>query len=517
MAGTGTLQQRGSGMLTVSGNNTAFSGAMDLGGYALTLASNNALGSGRVISTGGSLWVTSGVTLSQLTVDGPVTLMSKAYTSGDQTYNGALTFMSSGKPFIAGSQAADPNFFSESGNIRFMSTVSAGMGSKAAQRSFVVSAPQGTVLINDQVGRALVDKLATTYQTIKFDDYSLFNLTDVSPYSLDISAQTIRLYGDVTTFENQQYRGPVLVGDNGTNGFIRLLVSVDPSITFASTVDGAESGKHSLILRAINLPNQAGTPSIAVGDVGKTNPLDRLDILVGAQWTDPAALVADISPLRTDYVGSIDITGSIKTLNDQTYVGRRIVIGDDLTLRSELGSIEMVTGLDPITGNSTPIDGLDKTTFSLGSPDKDLGAGLARQAIEQDVSLRINRDPYVPPKQDPGSTPEPTPGPTPEPTPELPSTPGTSTSTLQAAGTNQAVDSGDSASSNRLLVSSASSVMGNYASAMSSASNTERQLELQEAAEQGDVSVGELTDLQCARDEIQDEDCKTDLPGKRQE
>lgn len=59
-------------------------------------------------------------------------------------------------------------------------------------------------------------------------------------------------------------------------------------------------------------------------------------------------------------------------------------------------------------------------------------------------------------------------------------------------------------------------MIGNYASAISNASNTERQLELQEAAEQGDVSVGELTDLECARDEIQDEDCKPLAPGKRQ-
>jgi hypothetical protein len=445
------------------------SGSIDIGSNALTLANADATGSGRILSNGGKLSVLAGTTLSRLTVDGAVTLMTAVNSTGDQTYNGSVTFLSSGSPYIPATATAPAvdavaNFSSSAGNISFMSTLSAGSDSKGSQRNLVVSAQNGTVLFNDQVGRSLVNSAAATYQTIDFINAYQTNLTDESPYALNVNAQTIRLYGDVTTFETQKYSGAVLIGDNTRNGNNRLLVSIDPSITFIGTVDDATAGQHALILRAINLPQQTGAPAITIGEVGQTSALASLNALVGVQWNDATALVADINPDRTTYVGELNITGSVKTTNDQLYVGGLISLANSVTMRSDLGSIEMITGMTP--QGPQPISGLNQTTFSFGPNAPGVGTELLAQAVTQNVILNISTDP-VPPTPVP-----PTPVP---PTPVQPS-------------------------------QNHTSPVGNYramATPTLEMSAFERSTTVTDV---GDVSVGELTDVDC--DPKADDSCR---------
>ena len=307
VSGSGDLQQRGNGMLTISGINTNFSGNLDIGSYQATLDNAQALGTGHVASSGGQLSVTSGMTLSALQIDGAVTVDTAIKTTGNQVYNGALTFLSTGT-------AQAPNFVSDTGNVNFMGTVSAGSGSMTAQRSLAVSAPQGSVLFNDQVGRLV--------KNLDFSTYLTSGLLDTSPYALTVTAPTIKLFGDVTTFDSQTYDGAVRVGNNTLNSYTRLLVSVDPSITFKSTVDDASpAGKvNGLDVRAISLAAITGNtpvPKITFdGNVGSTSPLASLRLAVGTQSTAAGAMVTDIktdTASRTDpnYKGIIELKGNL--------------------------------------------------------------------------------------------------------------------------------------------------------------------------------------------------------------
>ncbi|WVN40956.1 MBG domain-containing protein [beta proteobacterium MWH-UniP1] len=406
LTGSGVFAQAGLGTLTVSGTNTGFAGSLDIGVGEVVIGNANALGvSPRVTSAGGRLNITKGLELPSLTINGTATVLSAVKTTGNQIYNGALTFLSSGTP-VAEANASDPaaaaiaNFSSAQGNITFNGTVSAGAGSKAAKRSLVVSAANGTVTVNDQIGVSLVDRSQPNYQTIAWNSYS--GTTGVNPYAVDINAGSIRLNADITSFETQRYVGPVSIGNNGTNGTTRLLASLDPSITFLGAINDTVEGQHTLILRAISLNAGNGqVPVIQTQDIGKTLALAGFDARVGVQWDEDQSSVADIAPTtdaagraysdasRKAFIGQIDIDGSVSTIGDQIYAGQKLNFnGTAPILRSKDGSIEMVWGLNaPNNGNIN----IGKTVFQRSF--RGLGAGsnlaalLGQLGIEFDVDL----------------------------------------------------------------------------------------------------------------------------------
>ena len=335
VSGTGNLEQRGTGMLTVSGSNTNFSGNLDIDAYSATISNAQALGTGHVVANGGHLSVSAGLTLPSLRVDGSVILDTAIKTTGDQTYNGALTFLSSGT-------AQAPNFVSDTGNVSFESTVSAGLGAMTAQRSLFVSAPNGTVLFNDQVGR-MVQGL--DYNT----QYLTSGVNDTSPYALSVSAQTIKLFGDVTTFDSQTYDGAVRVGTNGTNGHTRLLVSMDPTITFKGTVDDADpTGKvNGLDVRAISLAqiaSNAAVPTITFeSDVGGVSPLATLRLATGIQNSAAGALVTEV---KTDDASRRDVhyKGDIILKGDLTVGDAPLMIAEQLLVPNASQTLTWYTG-----------------------------------------------------------------------------------------------------------------------------------------------------------------------------
>ena len=350
VSGTGDLQQRGNGMLTVNGNNTNFSGNLDIGSYQATLDHAQALGTGHVVSSGGQLSVTPGLTLAALHVVGAVTVDTNIKTTGDQVYNGALTFLSSGT-------AQAPNFVSDAGKIDFMRTVSAGTGSMTAQRSLAVSAPNGSVLINDQVGRSV--------KSLDFSTYLSTGLLDTSPYAMLVTSPLIKLYGDVTTFEKQTYNGAMRVGSNGQNGHTRLLVSIDPSITFKSTVDDADTaGKvNGLDVRAISLvalaPTATDVPTITFeGNVGGVSPLAQLRLAAGTQNTASGAKVTDIktddaSRREDHYRGDIVFKGDVTLDYAPEMIAEQLLVpGTSQTMTWSTGTADFKLRL-PVSGNTS--------------------------------------------------------------------------------------------------------------------------------------------------------------------
>ncbi len=350
VSGAGDLQQRGNGMLTLSGTNTNFTGNLDIGTYQATLNNAQALGTGHVVSSGGQLSVASGVTLNALHVDGAVTVDTTIKTTGDQVYNGALTFLSSGT-------AQAPNFASDAGNVDFLSTVSAGSGAMTAQRSLAVSALQGRVLFNDQVGRLV--------KNLDFNTYLTTGLLDTSPYALTVTAPTIKLLGDVTTFDSQTYDGAVLVGNNTLNGNTRLLVSVDPSITFKGTVDDvAPAGKvNGLDVRAISLAALTANmpvPTITFEDnVGSASPLASLRLAAGTQSTVSGAVVTDIKTDDTSrrdasYKGDIVLKGNVTADTAPEMIAEQLLVPNGSpTLTWYTGTPDFRLRL-PLSGSSTP-------------------------------------------------------------------------------------------------------------------------------------------------------------------
>jgi autotransporter-associated beta strand protein len=387
VAGTGGLEQRGIGVLTLAGNNS-FSGNLNIGQGSVVLAHHQALGQGDVVSNGGALGLSSSVVLPRLRVNGDITINTAMRTTGDQIYNGNLTFTTSGTITPGSDNAPDrlANFESNEGSIAFMGTVGAGLGAKNREQSLVVSASNGRVTFNDQVGFGVVDTNLTNFGTIGYQRYN--NQNNTNPWAVDVLASSILLNANVTSSETQRYTGATLIGNNGRNGFTRYLVSLDPSITFDGSIDDTVKGQHNLILRAISTgPGQ--TPTIEVGDIGQTTALASLDILTGRQLASGS--VAEINDDRTTFAGGIALTGSVKTVGNQTYTGRTIDIDSTLNtiaLTTEKGTIDAITGLDPINPTvSNPITGLNNTRFERGPRAPGIGANLRANAQEQGVAL----------------------------------------------------------------------------------------------------------------------------------
>jgi hypothetical protein len=224
--------------------------------------------------------------------------------------------------------------------------------------------------------------------------------------------QTIAINANITSSQTQLYTGSVLVGNNGNNGFTRLLLSLDPAITFNGSIDDTINGRHSLILRAIST-DPSEVPSIQVGNVGQTTPLAGFDLLTGQQA--PNSLVTQISMDRTTFVGDVLLNGSVKTMGNQTYVGRTIRFddtGSPIVLDTDAGTIEILPGLnrsnDPnLPAQAVEVQGLNAVRFALGVNAPGLGQNLQVYAQEKGMSLSVARrlPPAVPAiRQDTGQT-----------------------------------------------------------------------------------------------------------------
>jgi hypothetical protein len=169
----------------------------------------------------------------------------------------------------------------------------------------------------------------------------------------------------------QTYDGSVIIGNNGSNGSTRTLLSLDPLIHFKGTVDDAVANTHTLIARAVSVetgPNQiADVPRLIFeGKVGGASPLYALQAITGVQ--SAAGMPGDIDIATTiaspfTMIGQIVIKDSVTTLQDQTYVANAIDIGggtNKLILTTDNGVINIYAGQNfnhPILPGVKAIDG----------------------------------------------------------------------------------------------------------------------------------------------------------------
>jgi fibronectin-binding autotransporter adhesin len=236
-------------------------------------------------------------------------LRANITTAGNQLYNNDVTV------------AGDITMASTGGSITFMNKVL----SQANQSYSLTVTAANLITITDSVGIAVTTTGATLPLT-----HALANLT--------VTAPNIRILGDVLTRNNQLFTGAVSIGDNGTKGalfeyylsllslidrlrirltlvdpiYARTFVSIDPSVTFAGTVDDVVKNTHSLFSAAIThlAPGDVGfvDPEIVFAkEIGKTNPLYSIN-LITRQNTNTDA-----------YVGIIKLNGEVNTFSDQDY------------------------------------------------------------------------------------------------------------------------------------------------------------------------------------------------------
>ena len=322
VSGTGSIAVSGLGAVTLTGNNTYSGGTTIASGSTLIAGSANALGSNAVTSSGGTFATSSGVMLSSLTMNGAVTLGSDIASSGAQVYNGPVTL----------------------------------------GQSVILLAPTSSITFNNTVGDT-----ATTYASY----VAKHNANTINTYNFIVVASRININADITTYGAQTYgstsnHSAVYIGDNGTNGRTRTLVSEDPAVTFWGTVDDATANTHNLVVKAVTYTG-IDTPTIDFkSDIGQSAALLSLTATTGQQATTGTPVFTDTSTNSANYVGTVSIMGDVTTQSDQTYTGRGVVLGNgnanqEQAFKTNAGNVTFNVGTSGLTASNNPMT----VTFDL--------------------------------------------------------------------------------------------------------------------------------------------------------
>ncbi|WP_067495025.1 autotransporter-associated beta strand repeat-containing protein, partial [Ferrovum sp. PN-J185] len=273
---------------------------------------------------------------------------------------------------------------SQNGNISLVGTLTSGASSKTQERSITVTANNGSVTFNGQVG----SPLSTLYS-----NYS--NVVAISPYQLVVSAATININADITTLNAQTYNGSVVIGDNGTNGIIRTIISVDPQVYFNGTVNDTTAGAHVLDVAATT-NSSVVIPMIAfMGNVGNNAALQSLTVGTGWQDTQATADIGQILSGKSNYNGQVIIAGNVTTQGSQSYTTGQIQLGNNGTGQNQQltitgnGNITMNTktsGIAPLGTGST----LTVNIKGAGTLNADAQSNLATSGIKYTDNTAAN-------------------------------------------------------------------------------------------------------------------------------
>jgi hypothetical protein len=294
------LQQLSVGGITLAGNNTTFTGQINIGSSQFTIANSNAFNNNTIISNGGTLNIAPGVTLEGLTITGNIHLATDIETTGNIVFDGDVVVLKNSSSTTSRTVAlsdTDNYVFNQytdallidtgDNNISFNGTITASSNSKGNNRSLNIDAGAGEVTFNDRIGYA--------FNGQPYNE----SLIDTNLVQLEVTAETINLNADIMTFEEQIFNGDIVVGDNGANGNVRTLLSIDPLVHINGKVDDtADVPTHSLIQQAIEIDRTGGaglrTPVVNVSDeIGSIRALLAYETRTGiqnnavdAEWTD---------------------------------------------------------------------------------------------------------------------------------------------------------------------------------------------------------------------------------------
>jgi autotransporter-associated beta strand protein len=310
VSGTGSVSLSGTGVVTINTINT-YSGGTNINGSKLVIGNVNAIGSGAITSSNGTLQVASGIILDNITVNGPVKLASDIKTTGGQTYNGGV-ILDAG--YAVGDVVTPMIISTVDGDITFGGTLVAGNEALLTKQSLNLNAGGLTskITFNDTVGSTLTTNGST------YGDY-LKNPGTASIYNLNVTGAKIVINANITTFATQEYHGAVSIGDNKTNGTVRTILAEytdSPKITFFGTIDDSTANTHDLIVKAVSLSGK-GSEVTFEGKIGSIIPLKTLTVSLGLQNSDTSSKYSDIKP--NEYLDGMIIKGDITTYGDQNY------------------------------------------------------------------------------------------------------------------------------------------------------------------------------------------------------
>ena len=339
ISGAGALTKSGNGTLTLSGANEYTGGTTVASGGSIKLANASAL------NTSSAVTVSSGGTLDVNGYNLPNTLSLSG--TGVSTV-GALYNSSTGATTIGGViTLGATTSITSLGDIIFNNAI---RGVNGQNYSLTMTATGKTITLNGLIGAD-----PTTYTA---------GSSGANPYALTISAGLIKINNDITTNQNQTYTGAVEIGDNGSNGTTRTLLSLNPNVTFNNTVDDLVRNTHTLDVRAVRQSGGSGTPEVNfLGDVGGTKALYAVNAIAMYDPTPSVAYGTVPGTYNTseNYTGNIRIGGKFNTELDQNFIGKDFNFGTNQPF-SNNGNVNFYTYQEGLTGPTVNI-----TKINLGN------------------------------------------------------------------------------------------------------------------------------------------------------
>ncbi len=335
ISGSGALTKSGNGILTLSGANEYTGNTTVASGGTLKLANASALSSSSsvTVSSGGTL------DLNGYSLSNTLNLAGTGVSSVGALYNSSTSGITIGGIITLGGTASITSL----GNITFNNAI---RGVNGQNYSLTLTATGKTITLNGLIGE---------------DPTAYKGSTGANPYALNVTAGLIQINNDITTNQNQTYTGAVEIGDNGSNGTIRTLLSLNPNITFNDTVDDLVRNTHTLNVKAVRQSGGAGTPEINfLGNVGNTKPLYAVSAVAMYDPTPSIAYgnVPGTYDTSANYTGTITIGGKFNTELDQNFVGKEFNFGTNQPF-SNNGNVNFYVyqsaGVGP-TVNITKID-----------------------------------------------------------------------------------------------------------------------------------------------------------------
>jgi filamentous hemagglutinin family protein len=332
---SGTLTKSGAGTLTLSGANN-YTGNTTMSGGKILLGHASGLGTSAVTVSSGTL------DLNGYSLSNALNLSGTGLSNVGALYNSSTSSVVVSGAITLGGTASITSL----GDITFNNAI---LGVIGQNNSLTMTATGKTIALNGLIG---ADPLTYT------------GSSGANPYALNVTAGLIRINNDITTNQNQTYTGAVEIGDNGSNGTTRTLLSLNPNVTFNSTVDDLVRNTHTLNIKSVKVLGGIGVPEINfLGNVGNIKPLYALSAIAMHDPT-PAVAYGNIPgtyDTSSDYTGSITIGGKFNTELNQNFVGKDFNFGTNQPF-SNNGNVNFYTYQSGITGPTVNI-----TKINLGN------------------------------------------------------------------------------------------------------------------------------------------------------